>query len=168
MYMATERFPYPVDMFDIAEAHHQEAGRDIIMSDLHTRYTSHMQVKCVYYIAQHLLTHGRMHFKILTRKIFQIRTVQLIIALYSIVEKTRSGRHPRSSEKSFSTSTDGFRRHGASREAALDSKMLLKAVLIVCVVRKERKANCCARTREFYFLLGRRSGRISGRADPML
>jgi hypothetical protein len=155
-------------MFDIAEAHHQEAGRDIIMSDLHTRYTSHMQVKCVYYIAQHLLTHGRMHFKILTRKIFQIRTVQLIIALYSIVEKTRSGRHPRSSEKSFSTSTDGFRRHGASREAALDSKMLLKAVLIVCVVRKERKANCCARTREFYFLLGRRSGRISGRADPVL
>ena len=43
-------------------------------------------------------------------------------------------------KNSFSTSTDGFRRHGASREAALDSKMLLKAVLIVCVVRKERKS----------------------------
>jgi hypothetical protein len=131
------------------------------MSDLHTRYTSHMQVKCVYYIAQHLLTHGRMHFKILTRKIFQIRTVQLIIALYSIVEKTRSGRHPRSSEKSFSTSTDGFRRHGASREAALDSKMLLKAVLIVCVVRKERKANCCASAREFYFFANRRGAQAT-------
>jgi len=78
-------------------------------------------------------------------------TVQLIIALYSIVEKTRSGRHPRSSEKSFSTSTDGFRRHGASREAALDSKMLLKAVLIVCVVRKERKAEYWAQRARVLF-----------------
>lgn len=88
----------------------------------------------------YLLTQARMHKKFLTSEGCPKGTVQLIIALYSIVEKTRSGRHPRSSEKSFSTSTDGFRRHGASREAALDSKMLLKAVLIVCVVRKERKA----------------------------
>lgn len=88
----------------------------------------------------YLLTQARVHKKFLTSEGSPKGTVQLIIALYSIVEKTRSGRHPRSSEKSFSTSTDGFRRHGASREAALDSKMLLKAVLIVCVVRKERKA----------------------------
>lgn len=91
----------------------------------------------------YLLTQARVHTNTYAHKrkdCLKKGTVQLIIALYSIVEKTRSGRHPRSSEKSFSTSTDGFRRHGASREAALDSKMLLKAVLIVCVVRKERKA----------------------------
>lgn len=100
----------------------------------------------------YLLTQARMHKKFLTSEGCPKGTVQLIIALYSIVEKTRSGRHPRSSEKSFSTSTDGFRRHGASREAALDSKMLLKAVLIVCVVRKERKQNIGQSAREFYFL----------------
>jgi hypothetical protein len=33
--------------------------------------------------------------------------------------------------------------------------MLLKAVLIVCVVRKERKANCCESAREFYFFARR-------------
>lgn len=104
-------------------------------------------------------TSSRAH-RMLTSEGCQKGTVQLIIALYSIVEKTRSGRHPRSSEKSFSTSTDGFRRHGASREAALDSKMLLKAVLIVCVVHAERKAKYWQSAREFYFLASPR-----GRSD---
>lgn len=103
-----------------------------------------MQKICMRYIAQHICLHKLACTQkeiLVNTEIHKKGTVQLIIALYSIVEKTRSGRHPRSSEeKSFSTSTDGFRRHGASREAALDSKMLLKAVLIVCVVRKERKS----------------------------
>lgn len=33
--------------------------------------------------------------------------------------ETRSQRHPRSSENSFSTSTDGFHRHGASHHSVL-------------------------------------------------
>lgn len=91
--------------------------------------------------------------ELLKRKFSEKRTVQLIIALYSIVSKDEEQTAPKilCKKRSFSTSTDGFRRHGASREAALDSKMLLKAVLIVCVVRKERKAKLCALPREFLF-----------------
>lgn len=149
----------------ITESSHQNSG---LSNSLHRifGFASKFDVReiCKYYIAQHICLHK---LACTVEKCSQAKgvkkgSVQLIIALYSMVEKTRSGRHPRSSEKSFSTSTDGFRRHGASREAALDSKMLLKAVLIVCVVHTERKAECWQSAREFYFLPSPRGRSDSG------
>lgn len=109
----------------------------------------------------HLKTHTRITS--LIRSGFKRRdcTADHCPLLHCLVRRGANGtQDPLQKKGSFSTSTDGFRRHGASREAALDSKMLLKAVLIVCVVRKERKADYCARPREFLFpsQSGRRGG----------
>lgn len=104
---------------------------------------------CTYYLAQHICLHELARTrKVLTGKqgLFQERdcTADHCPLLHCRKDEERTA--PKIlCKKSFSTSTDGFRRHGASREAALDSKMLLKAVLIVCVVRKERKSKRLAR-----------------------
>lgn len=90
------------------------------------------------------------------------RRVQLIIALNPTVTPhkggTRDQRHPRSSacHHSLSTSTDGFRRHGAAHRLKTTGSRVenaFTAVLIVCVVHIWRRRKRAREARWMKFCL---------------